>query len=111
MSTSIEGFPVYCMVLLCRISLRERIFGPIGVDPRSRSRSSKGVLESWLVLRAVLSILTCYSIKSLDEGKWGRKWCGLSIDIGETAQNLLTQMEGHCRCRFCGGSILGDEVL
>ena len=73
MSKGIEGFPGWFMVLLCTISLREGIFGVIGVHHRSRSRSSKDVLASWLVLRAVLSVLTCCSMKLLDWGKWGEE--------------------------------------
>ena len=37
----IEHLPGHWIVLLCKISLGEDIFGLIGVDCRSRSRSSK----------------------------------------------------------------------
>ena len=66
MSMGIDGFPGHCMGLLHRISLGEGIFEPMGVDCRSRSRSSRDILAAWLVLREVLNILTCHSMKPLD---------------------------------------------
>ena len=81
MLMDVEGFPGQCMVLLCRISLEEGIFRLIGVDHRSRSRSSRDVLASWLVLKAVLNVLTCHFMRLLDQGKWGEEmvcsmyWC------------------------------------
>ena len=49
----------------------------IGVKHRSRSSSSSILLESWVVFSMVLTVLTCHSMKPLDLGKWGRRWCGL----------------------------------
>ena len=43
---------------------------PIGVECRSMSSSSSVLLELG-VLSAVLTVLTCHSMKLLDLGKWG----------------------------------------
>ena len=80
MSVGLEGLPGNWMVWFCRISLWEGIWELIGIDCRSRSMSLRRVLMSLLVLRAVLIILTCHSVKLLDWGKWGKEvkclnWC------------------------------------
>ena len=53
------------------------MLGPMGVDCRSRSRSSRLFLESWDVLNTVLMVQTYHSIKPLDLVKWGEEvtWC------------------------------------
>ena len=78
--TGVDGLPGHCIILLCIISVGEGIFGSMGVDCRS-SRSSSNVLASWLVLRVVLSVFTCNSMKPLNWQKWGEDlvwsmcWC------------------------------------
>ena len=59
------------MVLLWRISHGAGIFGPMGMDLRSNKTDSRGFLAGKAVLRAVLIVLTCLSIKPLDLGKCG----------------------------------------
>ena len=71
MLTGWEGLPGCCMVLLCRISHGAGMFGPMGVDLRSSRTDSRGFLAGRAVLRAVLMVLTCLSMKPFDLGKWG----------------------------------------
>ena len=66
-SMEVDGLSGHLFVLLLRISLGVGIFGLMGVDHMSRRRSSREVLAPWLVL----SVLTCHSMKQLDQGKWG----------------------------------------
>ena len=71
MLTGTEGLSGCCMVLLCRISLGDGIFGPIWVDCRSRSRSSRDVQTSWLVLRVVFECLDLPLYEVIGPGEVG----------------------------------------
>ena len=71
MLTGVVGLLGHWKVLLQRISQGEGILGPIRVDHRSKRRSSSDFLDSWVVLSAVLMVLTWNSIRPLDLGKWG----------------------------------------
>ena len=51
---------------LCNISLGSGRFGPIGVDPMHKRRSSNIFLEAVAV--AVFVVLTCFSINPFDLG-------------------------------------------
>ena len=70
------------MVLLWRISCGAGMFGPMGVDLRSSRTASRGFLAGKAVLRAVLIVLTCLSIKPLDLGKCGEDvWCAMQWHV------------------------------
>ena len=49
------------------------MLGPIGVEYRSSSRSSKVFLDSCELLSVVLTVQPCHSIKPLDLGKWRKE--------------------------------------
>ena len=61
------------MDLLWRISCRDGIFGPIGVDLRSSKTDARGLLAGKAVLRVVFMVLTCLSMNPLDLGKSGQE--------------------------------------
>ena len=102
MSTGVNGLPRHWMVLLCRISWGEGILGMMGVDHRSRKRSSIDLPVSWVVLSAVFRIFTWHSMKLFGSGKvWGR--CGVVnvLLLQELSKTLQTWRESHCLCRWC----------
>ena len=71
MSKGLEGLPGCWMFRLCRISLCEGIWGPIGVEHRLRSR----VLRGWFWL---LSGLGCFDLplyEAVRLGVMGRGGC------------------------------------
>ena len=58
------------------------MFGPIGVDLRSSRTVTRGLLAGKAMLRAVLIVLTCLSIKPFDHGKWGEDaWCAMQWHV------------------------------
>ena len=73
MLTGVDGLPGHWMVLLCKISMAEGILGLMGVDCRSRRRSSSDLPAFCIVFRAVFRVLTCQSMKPLYWGKCGEE--------------------------------------
>ena len=71
------------MVLLYRISLGDGMFGPTVVDLRSSRSVTRGLLVAKAVLRAVLIVLTCLSIKPFDWGNGGRMYGVLCNGVQE----------------------------
>ena len=63
-----EGCPGLSCVLLCKISLEEGRWGPIGVDLKLRRRSLRDFPEDLAVSKAVFIVLICLSIKPFDLG-------------------------------------------
>ena len=58
------------------------MFGPMGVDLRSSRTDARGLFAGKTVLRAVLIVLTCLSIKPFDLGKWGEDvWCAMQWHV------------------------------
>ena len=54
------------------------MFGPMGVDLRSSITDTRGLFAGKAVLRSVLIVLTCLSMKLFDLGKWGDEvWCAM----------------------------------
>ena len=58
MLTGVNGYQGNWMVLLCRVSQGDGMLGPMGVDCRSRNRSSNNLPASCVVLSVVLNIFT-----------------------------------------------------
>ena len=50
------------------------MFGLIGVDLRSSRTDARGLFAGRVVLRAILNVLTCLSIKPFDLGNQGRMY-------------------------------------
>ena len=58
MLTGVKGLPGYWMVLLCRISHGEGMLGLMGLDHRSRRRSSSDLPVSCVVFSMVFRVFT-----------------------------------------------------
>ena len=56
---------------LCKISLGDGRFGPIGVDLMHKRKSSKVFPEAVAVASDVFMVLNCLSIDPFDFGYWG----------------------------------------
>ena len=63
-----ESCPGQSWVLLCKISLVEGRWGPIGVDLKLRKRLSRNLPEDLAVSKAVFIVLICLSMKPFDFG-------------------------------------------
>ena len=63
------------------------MLGPIGVECRSRRRSSSVLPDSCVVLSMALMVLTWCSMKPLDLGSGLMRLCGQCDCTGETAQS------------------------
>ena len=61
-----EGCPGLSCVLLCKISLGEGRWGPIGAHPKLRRRSSRDFPNYLAVSKAVCIVLICLLIKPFD---------------------------------------------
>ena len=96
MMTGVEGILGNWKILLYRISLVEGMLGPVGVEHRFRRSSSIDLPDSCVVLSAVLMVLTCHSIKSLDKGKWGKE--------------VMWSMWLHCRSWESSSDVKGGPL-
>ena len=102
----VDTLPGHWIILFCRISIGKGIIRPMGVDHRS-SRSSREVPASWQVMRAVLIILTCHSMKPLHWGKWVEEVVWSCWHCGNCSNSSETK-GCHYQYKFCWGSILGN---
>ena len=73
------------------------MLGPmLGVDCRSRSKSSINLLASWVVLRVVFRVFTGNLMKPLD---WWKRQFGQCVVAARTRQIPQMQWEGCYLCR------------
>ena len=80
------------------------MLGPNSVEYRSKRSSSGDLQDSWLVLSAVLTVLTWYSMKPLGLGKGGDE------DLGGSCIFKYIKV-GRVQPRFSGMVDSGYEMI